>query len=657
MKKLAETILKESYGKDAFFRDGQYEAIESTLKKNRTIVVQRTGWGKSLVYFTSTKLSRIYGRGTTIIISPLLVLMENQIEAAKKLKLKCGILNSTVRDKYERAKVLENLRRNAYDVFFISPETLLSDELQGIISRIDIGMFVIDECHCISDWGHDFRPEYGRLYEIMEMLPGDVPILGTTATANNRVVEDLKTQFGENTFISRGPLTRESMSIEIVKLANKAYKYSWLAKNIPNLPGSGIVYCLTRRDCEALSEFLNERGINARPYYSDARKDEDNTLTEKLFLENKIKVIVATIKLGMGYDKSDIGFVVHFGKPKNVVEYYQQIGRAGRGIPDSYCYLLSSPEDDQIHNYFIDNTFPTEYEATRIVNVIEKSENGIARTNITKLINIRKTKLERFLPILVKEKVIYKQGRKYYRTKEPFNYNGEYYEKISETKRIELKEMTNYIGTKDCLSKFIVYALDDKTANDCGKCANCLKRGILPNVVSDKFYEDELLEIWEYLNRMYLNIEPRKLWTDKTRVPNPNHQGYALAKYGESGYGELIKKDRESELKYRQVLVDKTCEFIREKIRFIDDFIITSVPSLRSKKVELFARDVADTLGIPYVELLLKEDAPPQKEMENSHFKEMNARNSFKLKDASNVVSKVILIDDIVDSRWTLTAC
>jgi len=655
MKKLAETILKESYGKEAIFRDGQYEAIQSALNKNRTIVVQRTGWGKSLVYFTSTKLNRMYGRGVTIIICPLLVLMENQIAAAKKFNLKCAVLNSTVKDKYARAKIIDNLKKNIYDVFFVSPETLLNDELQGIISRIKIGMFVIDECHCISDWGHDFRPEYSRQYEIIETLPKNIPILGTTATANDRVIEDLKEQFGEETFISRGPLTRASMSIEIVKLGSKALKYAWILKNLPIIPGSGIIYCMSRRECDMLSQFLNKNGIEARPYYSDPKKDVENVITEKFFMENKVKVIVATIKLGMGYDKPDIEFVIHFQKPKNVVEYYQQIGRAGRGIPNSYCYLLTGEEDDKIHHYFINNAFPTETEAKQIVGLIKKT-GRISQAALSKVINIRRSKLERFLPILVKEKVIDREGMVFKITQNTFEYNREYYEKIKKIRGEELQELNEYIKTSDCLSKYIVNSLDDTTSENCGKCSNCIGGSILLDT-NNEITHNELIEIQEYLNSIYLEIEPRKLWTDKKRIPNPNHKGYALAIYGDSGLGEMVQNDIEAGLKFRELLIDKSVEVLRKKVHFIDDCIITYVPSLRNDRVETFTKELAEKLGIPFMDLLGKNEAPTQIEMENSHHKETNAVNSFYFKGDKLDPSKMILIDDFVDSRWTLSAC
>lgn len=360
----ASDALKISFGKEAEFYEGQYEAIEAVLTKKRTIVVQKTGWGKSVVYFISAKLTD----GITVVISPLLVLMDNQKELADRMGLRCLIINSSVRDE-KRNETFVKLLNGECDVLFTTPETLFKPDVQEIIPKLHIGLFVVDECHCISDWGHDFRLEYGMLVKVIQKLPANVSVLGTTATANDRVIEDLKKQFGDDVYVSRGPLSREGLHIEILKIESKAERYSWIEKNINKLPGTGIIYCLTQRDCLYLSEYLMNKGIDARPYYSgdnrDSRINNETNMTANdeaiyLFQNNRIKVIVATIKLGMGYDKEDIGFVIHFQCPSSLVAYYQQIGRAARK-PGShaYCFLMTGEEDRTIQEYFIKNAFPT----------------------------------------------------------------------------------------------------------------------------------------------------------------------------------------------------------------------------------------------------------------------------------------------------------
>lgn len=269
--KQATEIIKELYGKDASFREGQYEAIEATMTQKRTLVVQRTGWGKSLVYFVCTKLMREQRRGVTMVVSPLLVLMQNQIEAAEKMGLKCDVLNSAVKDR--RDDILSSLENNDLDLILVTPETLFAEDVQMRLRNIRIGLFVIDEAHCISDWGHDFRLEYGNLRKIVQQLPANVPILATTATANDRVIADLQNQLGDKVYVSRGPLTRDSLYIQVLNKPDKIERYAWILENVPKLEGSGIIYCLTQRDCDYLAEFLKKNKIAAAAYYS--RDGED----------------------------------------------------------------------------------------------------------------------------------------------------------------------------------------------------------------------------------------------------------------------------------------------------------------------------------------------------------------------------------------------
>ncbi len=322
-------LLKSVYGINAEFREGQYEAIEATLTQHRTLVVQKTGWGKSLVYFACTKLLRSERKGCTLVVSPLLVLMQNQLDAAAKMGLRCDELNSLTRDR--RGEILYALMQDKLDLVLITPESLYKNDFQQALKNIRIGLFVIDEAHCISDWGHDFRLEYGMLRNVLSQLPPNVPVLATTATANDRVVRDLEAQLGSNVYVSRGPLTRESLWIQVLHMRSKAERYAWILDHINELPGSGIIYCLTQKDCDYLTDFLQAHNISAMSYYSKSRKEEvTNHIAEERFRHNELKVLVATIKLGMGYDKGDIAFIIHFQMPKNIVSYYQQDRPCGK---------------------------------------------------------------------------------------------------------------------------------------------------------------------------------------------------------------------------------------------------------------------------------------------------------------------------------------
>lgn len=655
IKKRTNEILKSLYGNEARFREGQYEAIEATLTNKRTLVVQRTGWGKSLIYFCCTKLLREQGRGLTLVVSPLLVLMQNQIEAAEKLNLKCESLNSETKDK--RQEIFDQMVNSELDLVLVTPETLFKDDIQSIMKDIRIGLFVIDEAHCISDWGHDFRLEYGKLKNIINMLPSNVPILATTATANDRVVNDLKEQLGGDVFVSRGPLSRESLAIQVIKMKDRADRYSWLIKNINKLPGSGIIYCLTQRDCDYLSDFLIKNGIKAMPYYSSIKHNDRNSEAMQKFYHNEIKAIVATVKLGMGYDKGDIGFVIHFQQPSNIVSYYQQIGRAGRNIDIAFVFLMSGKEDEEIIDYFINTAFPTKVECDNIITAIQDS-NGIGLYSIIKSVNMKKSRIEKALNFLDNEGAIFKDKSKYFVTANKYLYNEDHYNKIKQIRIKEKNQMQELINTRQCYSKFIVNCLDDNEANECGKCSNCLGQELIDSKISLKDKEAAL----SYINSLLIAIEPRKQWamtqlTKQSKIDFINEEGICISKYGDVGYGELVKRDKYQKKAFCEELIGKSVQVLKPIVRDNQIKHITYVPSLRSSMVEDFAKRLAESLKIELVHSLIKKEASQQKTMENSSFQCYNALNSFIIKEGVLLPEKVILVDDIIDSKWTITVC
>jgi len=653
----ASVIIKSLYGEKAEFREGQYEAIEATMTKHRTLVVQRTGWGKSLVYFVCTKLMREHEKGVTMVVSPLLSLMQNQIEAASQMGLTCDMLNSQTKDR--REEILQSMVQGTVDLVLVTPETLFSSDIQKKLKDIRIGLFVIDEAHCISDWGHDFRLEYSRLKDVIQELPTNVPVLATTATANDRVVNDLKTQLGNDVFISRGPLSRDSLWIQVLHIQSKAERYAWILENIERLPGSGIIYCLTQRDCDYLSDFLQKNGVPVMSYYSrDGEQEEKNRLAEEAFKQNKIKAIVATVKLGMGYDKGDIAFVIHFQMPANIVSYYQQIGRAGRNIDRAYTFLMSGKEDEDILNYFINTAFPTEDETIQIIDFISQRA-GTKKGQLESALNIRGSRIDKALNFLIKDGYIYKDGSNYYVSPKPFAYDREHYQAITAIRRQEMEQMKSLVSTEDCYSKFTVQCLDDFSATVCGHCANCVGHDIF---VSEITFEGKQAAS-EYINGLVLPIEPRKMWVFSSATLNKkimyiNQPGLCLSKYGDVGFGELVKQDKYSHQKrFRDELVGKSAELLRSIVREKGITHVTCVPSLRSRIVDDFSERLAGSLGLPFVELLEKHSACQQKQMENSAHQCSNAYTSFSAIDNIEVPEKVLLIDDIVDSKWTITVC
>lgn len=654
----ALAIIKRLYGPSAAFRDGQYEAIEATMTQKRTLVVQKTGWGKSLVYFVCTKLMRQQRAGVTMVVSPLLVLMENQLEAAKKIGLRCDMLNSTVKDRKE--DILNALEQNELDLILVTPETLFSQSVRSRLQNIKIGLFVIDEAHCISDWGHDFRLEYGNLKSIIAQLPSNVPILGTTATANDRVVADLQRQFGQNVYISRGPLTRESLYIQVINKEDKIERYAWILENLPKLPGSGIIYCLTQRDCDYLAGFLKKNGISAAAYYARQGEagEEINREIERKFSKNKLKVIVATIKLGMGYDKGDIAFVIHYQMPTNIVSYYQQIGRAGRNIDKAYIFLMHGKEDEDILNYFINSAFPSQRETEEIIKCIGDND-GAKESQIAIAMNMRSSRMKKAIEFLQNDGFIRKDGYHYYLTPKRFVYDWEHYEKITTIRRQEMEQMKSLVRTKECYSRYIVSCLDDKSARKCGHCSNCLGGELISSAVSPHYLH--LAE--DYVNKQIMEIEPRKMWaasseTRATKLEYMNQTGICISKYGDPGYGELVKRGKYSkEGRFCDELIGKSVELLRMFVRENNISHICCVPSLRSDIVRNFAVRVARGLNLEFTDILEKTPARQQKEMENSAHQCANAYRSFFVKKNAKVPRNILLIDDVVDSRWTFTVC
>src|SRR5882672_10265012 len=471
----AESLLRQMLGEDKRFRDGQWEAIEAVaLLSQRVLVVQRTGWGKSIVYFIATKFLRDGGAGPALLISPLLALMRNQIEAAHNIGLRPITIHSENRDEWGQAQAA--LSRNECDILLISPERLANAEFRRqVLPRFQnsIGLFIVDEAHCISDWGHDFRPDYRRIVRVLQLLPPNVPVVCTTATANDRVVQDVVAQIS-NLQVQRGPLTRSSLKLFNIKLSDQSERLAWLAHFVPKLPGSGIVYCLTVPDTRRVAGWLQRNGIVAREYYSDVESTE-KLESERMLLANECKVLVATVALGMGFDKPDLGFVIHFQRPGSVIAYYQQVGRAGRAVDEAYGILLSGREDDEIQDYFIRSAFPA---AEAMQNVLGEIERGAATTvnELMARLNYPYTTLEKALKLLEVDGAVEREGSKYLRTANRWRPDVARAERVTQHRLDELAEIKNYVEHTGCLMEFLSRALDDPTAAPCGKCMNCTEK-------------------------------------------------------------------------------------------------------------------------------------------------------------------------------------
>ena len=656
---------------DADFRSGQWEAIDHIVnQRGKVLCIQRTGWGKSMVYFVAAKLMRAQGHGVTLIISPLLALMRNQIEAANRLHLDALTINSTNMDEWNAVR--RALLADRADLLLISPERLANDEfvtnvLQPIAARI--GMLVIDEAHCISDWGHDFRPDYRRIGQVLERLPNNIAVLATTATANHRVERDVGAQMGDNVKVQRGPLMRDSLALQVMQMPSTADRLAWLADRIPALPGSGIVYTLTTRDAERVATWLRLNGIDAHAYHSDIEGVERERL-EQALLANEVKCLVATTALGMGYDKPDLTFVIHYQTPGNVVAYYQQVGRAGRAIPLAYGILLSGEEETRINAFFRDAAFPPELQVKLILSVLDEAEDGMRVRDLERAVNLRTSQIEKVLKLLVVEphSPVIRIDGKWFRTPNPFAMDRERIAHLTRQRELEWEQMQEYVASRCCSMQFLAQALDDATSGPCGRCAFCVRQPVLP-IETER---STLIEARRFVRHSEMVLPLKKQWELSAlgryaahfgwRGLNiPHHlrgqDGRVLSRWGEPVWGALVSQGKAAG-RFDDELVEAAVELVTH--RWPDAAKaswVTCIPSLRHPElVPNFARRLAEALGLPFREAFRKvRETDPQKQMENRFYQCNNLDGAFVIDPELCYCDPVLLVDDAVDSAWTLT--
>ena len=667
-------MLRRGVGnQEADFHPDQWEAIDGLVNdQKRILIVQRTGWGKSMVYFVATRALRDKGLGPTIIISPLLALMRNQSAAAKKLGIRAETINSSNKEDWPR--VVADVKNDNVDALLISPERLSNDEFmkdvfQPIAQRV--GLLVIDEAHCISDWGHDFRPDYRRLRGIVNLLTGNVPVAATTATASERVCVDIQDQLPGFSEI-RGALARESLRLSAYRMGSQAQRLAWLAAYLDRNPEShGIIYVLTKRDAKVVTRWLRQQGIEAPSYFSGVEEEGSSCATredlEQQLLNDEVRALVATTALGMGFDKPNLDFVIHFQAPGSIVGYYQQVGRAGRALDSADGILLFGDEDETIHGFFRENAFPSQECVNRILSLLESASDGLSKPELLKRIDIKPGKLDAALKFLSVENdpPVFKLRARWYRTANDWVMPVDRIEWLTNTREREWHEVLDYIKSPSCRMVILQGHLGDNANRPCGRCDNC--EGIDaegPDLSVERVREASL-----FLKQSEMPLKPRKLIPKSAFVEfdlkgkiEPEAQareGRILSVWGDCAWGESVK-DGKHVGRFDDELVDAFVEMIRERWKpDPSPEWVTFVPSLRRKAlVKDFAQQVAERLGLPLCEVIsCRKENQQQKLQANSYHQCRNLDGVFGVDETEIPSGPVLLVDDVVRSGWTLTIC
>jgi ATP-dependent DNA helicase RecQ len=652
----AHAALRQLVGPEASFRPGQLEAVEALVRGDRALVVQRTGWGKSAVYFIATDLLRRQGRGPVLVLSPLLVLMRNQIEAATRLGLTALTFNSSL-SKEERAAAVA--RVHDADLLFVTPESLHAPAFaRDVLSHIeDLSAVVVDEIHCISEWGHNFRPKYRRIRDFLDQLPPTVGVLGTTATATQRTIDDIVEQLGQDLVTIRGELVRSSLQLHVLPPMGQAWRLAWLERFLRAQTGAGIVYVLTTHDAERVADWLASQGVDAVAY-TGTMDDADRRAIEDRLARNDVQAVVATTALGMGYDKPDLTWVVHYQTPAGPVSYYQQVGRAGRGVPEAIGVMLQGHEDADVHDWFITTAYPTEATATALLAELEGADDGLTESQLLGRVNIPRGRLQSALVILTDDGVVGRAGSRYVQTARRYVYPRERVEAVMASRRREYEQLVTYARGERCLMETLQIALDDPAAQPCGRCGPCTGAQ-LPFDPDPAAVERAGRFLWQGAAL----LEPRKRWPHgaadlpvRGNIPRTHRAevGRVLGRARDGGYGEDVLACQAAG-QHSERLLDGV-------VTLLDQWDaaptwVSWVPSNRHEAfLQPFAEAIAAQLGLPCRASLGKRpDAVPQRSMHNSPQAAVNAWTNLEIRPDVETEGPVLLVDDIVRTRWSLT--
>jgi ATP-dependent DNA helicase RecQ len=666
----ASALLSRLAGPDATLRDDQGQAIAALVDDRvRVLLVQRTGWGKSAVYWIATALRRAAGGGPTLVVSPLLALMRDQVEAARRLGLAAETINSTNPEDWQA--ITDGLAADTLDVLLISPERLNSPGFRPHLAELAprLGLLVVDEAHCISDWGHDFRPDYRRIADLLSGLPGGTPVLACTATANERVTADVAGQLGDDTVTLRGRLGRDSLRLAVLQQPSAPHRLAWLEAFVrshrPVHGRAGVVYALTVADAHRTAEHLAARGLAVAGYASDVAP-EDRLRIEDDLRHNRLDAVVSTSALGMGYDKPDLAFVVHLGAPSSPVAYYQQVGRAGRAIDTAEVVLLPTGGDEAIWRHFDLAGIPSAEEAEAVIAALP-TEGAVSVPALEKAVNARRSRLELLLKVLDVDGAVEKVQGGWRATGRPWRYDADRYRRLADLRRDEHAAMRALCrGEVDgCLMRYLTGQLDDPEVAPCGRCASCT--GWAPDVVVD---EESLAAARTYLRRRDTPLHPRRRWPAGLAehrgaiAPELRHEvGRALAAGAESGWGEAVDRLLGGAGEPDPATLEEVVAGLVQVLARWDwrerPAAIVPVPSRTHGPVLDAVAAALGRLGrLPVVPALVRAaDTPPQAAMGNSTHLARNALAAYAVDPAVALPGgPVLLVDVRSDSGWTLTA-
>ncbi|MCF3963714.1 RecQ family ATP-dependent DNA helicase [Streptomyces fuscigenes] len=686
----ADAILAELVGDPggrARLREDQWQAVDALVReRRRALVVQRTGWGKSAVYFVATALLRRRGAGPTVIVSPLLALMRNQVEAAARAGIRARTINSANPEEWDT--IHEEVERGETDVLLVSPERLNSVDFRDhMLPRLaaTTGLLVVDEAHCISDWGHDFRPDYRRLRAMLAELAPGVPVLATTATANARVTADVAEQLGTGAgeaLVLRGPLERESLRLGVVRLPDAAHRLGWLAEHLDDLTGSGIIYTLTVAAAEEATAYLRQRGFEVASY-TGRTENADRLQAETDLQENRVKALVATSALGMGFDKPDLGFVVHLGSPSSPIAYYQQVGRAGRGVAHADVLLLPGKEDEAIWRYFADTAFPPEPQVRQTLAALGEAGRPLSVPALEASVDLRRSRLETMLKVLDVDGAVKRVKGGWTATGAEWVYDADRYAWVARQRAAEQQAMRDYVGTSACRMEFLRLQLDDEGAAPCGRCDNCA------GAWADSSVSAQTLQgAAKELDRPGEDVEPRRMWPTgmpalgidlKGRIPAGEQcaPGRALGRLSDIGWGNRLRPLLAQDAADGPVPDD----VLKAAVAVLADWArspggwaaggedaparpvgVVAVPSLsRPQLVGTLAQGIAAVGRLPYLGSLAYTgpDGARAGRRSNSAQRLKALSGAFEVPGelaAALAASSgpVLLVDDLTDSGWTL---